>query len=132
MEVVDRFRFLGVTVDSHLTFKPHSENIVNKAKKRSCLLIKLKRLGVSTEKLKLVYIRNIRSVLTYAAPSFFGHLTAKQVESKERVQRFATEVILPFVESYSAKLSLLKLPISSDFMDRLFMDKPGIWLDTMF
>ena len=119
VEVVDRFHFLGVTVDSHLTFKPHIENIVNKAKKRSYLLIKLKRLGVSTEKLKLFYISNIRSVLTYAAPSFFGYLTAKQVESMERVQRFTTKVILPFVESYSDRLSLLKLPILSDFMDRL-------------
>ena len=115
--IVDSFRFLGVLVDSHLTFKHHVQDITKKAKKRIYLLIKLKRTGVSMEKLKLFYLSNVRSVMTYAAPSFYSMLNGKQVESLESIQRLSTKIICPDIESYSERLNILKIPVLSNFIE---------------
>ena len=57
--------------------------------------------------------------MTYAAPCFYGFLSGKQIQVLESVQRFATKVILPDIESYTQRLELLNLPILSDFMHHL-------------
>ena len=112
------FRFLGVLVDSHLTFRHHVQDITNKAKK-GYLLIKLKRTGVSMEKLKLFYLSrpNVRYVMTYAAPSFYSMLNGKQVESLKSIQRLSIKIICPDTESYSERLNILKIPVLSNFIE---------------
>ena len=119
VEVVRDFKFLGVTIDEHLCFNVHIDNVTKKAKQRNFTLTMLKRMGVHSDKLTLFYISNIRSVMTYAAPCFYGFLSKKQIQELEGVQSFTTKMILPDIESYSERLKILDLPILSDFMHAL-------------
>lgn len=119
VEVVKNFKFLGVTLDSHLDFTAHVDIVTKRAKKRTYLLTKLKHLGVDNEKLKLYYVSNIRSLMTYAAPVFFGFLTSGHQQSMESVQRLCTKIIMPDVESYTARLEHLELQPLVQFMDTL-------------
>jgi hypothetical protein len=119
IEYVNEMKFLGVTIDQRLNFKAHVSNIVSKATQRQFSLLKLKRNGVSTEKLKLFYISNIRSVLCYACPSFFSMLTNYECNTLESVQRLCTRFILPDLDSYTDRLTRLQLPMLEIFMGNL-------------
>jgi hypothetical protein len=111
IEYVEEFKFLGVWIDKRLSFTKHCETTVKKANTRVFFLQKLKRLGVNTAKLKLFYIANVRSVITYAIPAIHGHLTNGQLDSLERIQRFASRIMLPDIDSYTERLSSLRLTI---------------------
>ena len=97
----------------------HVEYVTKSAKKRTYVLTKLKHVGVESDKLKLVYVSNIRSVMTYAAPSFFGFLTNGHIQSMESVQRLCTRIIMPNVDSYTERLQSLNLPTLVEFMENL-------------
>ena len=62
LDVVDQFKFLGVYIDTNLSFNPHIDYITMKGKKRFFSLVQLNKLSVSQDKLSLFYIANIRSV----------------------------------------------------------------------
>ena len=64
---------------------------------------------VQTDKLKLFYISNIRSILImYAAPAFYVFLTNQEVYELKKVQRFATRLINCYkIDSYTERLSIL-------------------------
>ena len=110
LDLVDNYKFLGVYVDNILSFNKHVDYVIDKASKRFYALLQLKRLGVSTEKLALFYVSNIRSVLVYCIASFFSQLNDKQKESLERVQSLCSKIILPNIESYSERLEVLAIP----------------------
>jgi hypothetical protein len=115
LDMVNEYKFLGVYVDKHLTFNKHVEYIRDKAFKRFYVLVQLKRLGISFEKLTLFYVSNIRSVLTYCITSFFSYLNKSQKYDLERVQSLCSKIILPEVEDYSERLKVLKIPKLCDF-----------------
>ena len=68
--------------------------VIDKASKRFYALLQLKRLGVSTEKLALFYVSNIRSVLVYCIASFFSQLNDRRKEGLDRVQSLCSKIIL--------------------------------------
>ena len=78
LQTIGEMKFLGIIIDSRLTFNAHCEAITKKATQRQSILLKLKRNGVHQSKLKLFYLTNIRSILTYCAPSFFSLLSNKK------------------------------------------------------
>ena len=49
IEDVSEFKLLGVTVDRHLSFATHVENVFQKSRSKLHALLVLKRHGVSTE-----------------------------------------------------------------------------------
>ena len=73
IEMVDKFKFLGIYIDPYLKFSHHCQHITSKANARIYILLKLKRMGVQTDKLKLFYITNVCST------SFLYFLTKQQV-----------------------------------------------------
>ena len=43
LEVVDSYKYLGVTLDTHLTYKPHIKNTINKVTHKLSLLTKIRK-----------------------------------------------------------------------------------------
>ena len=68
------------------------------------------------EKLKLFYLSNVRSVMMYAAQSFYSMLKGKQVEKQESIQRLSSKIICPHIEHYSEHLNILKIPVLGNFI----------------
>ena len=131
VEIVDSFRFYGVLVDSHLTFKHHVQDMTKKAKKRIYLLIKLKRTGSKHGKRgrgqawsgggrrrgKLFYLSNVRSVMMYAAQSFYSmHAERETSRNTESIQKLSPKIICPDIERYSEHLNILKIPVLGNFI----------------
>ena len=83
-------------------------------------LLQLKRLGVSTEKLTLFYLENNWSILTYCIAVFFSLLSQRNIDILERTQRMCTRIILPHIDSYTARLTVLGLPTVENFSLSLF------------
>jgi hypothetical protein len=79
---------------------------------------KLKQFGLNSEGLLLFYISSIRTVLCYASPAFYTILSKANFNKLDRIQRQATHIILPHVESYSERLQILSLSKLDDFMYR--------------
>jgi hypothetical protein len=119
VEVVTSIKFLGVQIDDHLKFNNHVSYIISKANKRFYALLQLKRMGVDRNKLTAYYCANIRSVLVYAIPAFYSHLTKSAITSIEAIQRKCTKVIVPDIVSYSARLTVLNLVTLDSFMLKL-------------
>ena len=108
-------KFLGVTLDDHLTFSSHVDNIVSSCNSKLYLLRQLKKLGMNSDGLKRFFTANIRSIISYAAPAWFSILSDFDKGRLERIQRSATRTILPDL-SYEERLSFLVLPTRSDFI----------------
>ena len=58
--------FLGVTLDDHLTFSSHMDNIVSSCSSKLSLLRQLKKKGMNSNGLKRFITANIRSIISYA------------------------------------------------------------------
>lgn len=72
--------------------------------------------GLSNEGLKTFYISNIRSVICYAALAWSSLLLYNQKKNRSKtLQRMATRIIQPNAE-YTNRLSLLSVPLFTDFM----------------
>ena len=67
LETVESAKLLGVSIDSHLTFKPH---VIN-ARKRRYTLILLKRSGLNKVGLLRMYTATTRPVIAHAAPAWY-------------------------------------------------------------
>jgi hypothetical protein len=105
IETVPHIRFLGITLDNHLSFSIHVKNIVTSARRKIYGLLVLKRSGVHQQSLLHMYVTQIMPVLTYAAPSWFPMLSETSVKSLERVQKLALRVCFPVAESYTDYLA---------------------------
>ena len=68
LETVDTAKLLGITIDSHLTFKKHVTQAVSKARKRLFTLVLMKRYGLNTAGLTRLYASAIRSVYMQPPP----------------------------------------------------------------
>ena len=69
VQITRTAKFLGLTIDSHLTFKDHVEERVRKGRRAAYTPIKLKRAGVLPTALVQVYCTHIRTIVSYAAPA---------------------------------------------------------------
>ena len=108
-------KFLGITLDDHLSFSKHVESLISSCNSRLFLLRQLKVLGMNESGLKNFYLANIRSILTYASPAWFSLLSDGDKSSLERIQRSATRTIFPD-HSYEERLLLLHFPTLSNFI----------------
>ena len=70
-------------------------------------------MGVQTDKLKLFYITNV------CRTSFLCFLTKQQVYELEKVQRFATRLIIPQIDSYTERLSILGAETLKEFIENV-------------
>ena len=118
IEEVSEFKLLGVTVDRHLSFAAHVENVFQKSRSKLHALLVLKRHGVSTEGLIRFYQANIRSGIIYAAPAWFSFLTDYSRKSIESIQRQCLRVIFPDL-SYEERLSKAAMIPICDYLDTM-------------
>ena len=70
IEVVHSARLLGIQIDDKLTWDVHVQSILSKVRKRVYLLHALRQARASKKILTTVYCSLIRSVITYAFPSW--------------------------------------------------------------
>ena len=93
-----------------LKFSEHVAYIVKKCNTRLYQLRKLKQLGLGTNGLLQFYITVLRSVIhvVYACPAWQSLLSKTDFNKLDQVQRRVTRIILPDIESYSARLEFLR------------------------
>ena len=114
-------KFLGIYIDSHLSFSTNVDSIVSKTNSRLFLLRQLKIVGMDKHGLHTFYCTNIRPVLAYAAPAWYFLLSKVDQERLERVQRHATRIILPDL-NYLERLEALELSTLSSFIYDISQD----------
>ena len=108
-------KFLGIIIDSRLSFSMHVDQIYNKYNSRICLFVRLKRFGLNNQGLRTYYISHIRSILTYGSAAWFGIITNQNKDRLERIQRTATRILLPDLP-YTDRLKSLNLPRIDDYI----------------
>ena len=108
LEVVEKYKLLGVMIRSDLRWHDNSQYICKRGYQRLWMLRRLKKLGASELELLEVYERQIRSVLELAVPAWQPGLTKLESDLIERVQRSAFYIILgQKYESYENALEML-------------------------
>jgi len=88
LENVDNFTYLGITLNKHLSWKPHAEKIANKISKVNGILAKLKSL-VPTKILLSIYNSLIACHLSYGIL-----LWGKQIEQITKLQKKSMRLIV--------------------------------------
>ena len=94
LEVVEKFKLLGVKIQSDLKWNDNTNYICQKGFSRLWILRRLKSLGATVAELMDVYGKQVRSVLELAVPVWHPALTKYESRQIERVQRSAFYVIL--------------------------------------
>ena len=93
--VIDRvssYKLLGVIISNDLSWNEHCDSIHKKATKRLFVLRTLKRVGLGTNDLVLVYCSIVRSIVEYASP-VWAAIPLYLDELIESVQRKALKII---------------------------------------
>ena len=116
LETSNVAKFLGVHIDSRLTFNVHIQKTTSKCSSRLYFMRLLRRMGLSNDGLLTFYKANIRSVLTYACPAWKPLLSKLNCDRLEQIQRSATRIILPELP-YDERCQSLKLVPLCDFID---------------
>ena len=139
LEVVNKVKLLGVTIQNDLKWGSQVDNIMKKANGKMYMLRKLKAAGLNSQELLTVYKGYIRPLLEYAAPLWHPGLTQQQVDQVEKIQKRVCKHILgrDYV-SYTESLATLELKklqdrradICSDFAGKaLASDRFSEWFN---
>ena len=113
--VIDRvssYKFLGVIISNDLSWNEHCDSIHEKGTKRLFVLRTLKRVGLGTNDLVLVYCSIVRSIVEYASP-VWAAIPLYLDELIESVQRKALKIIFGWV-NYTEALVLAGLESFTD------------------
>ena len=113
--VIDRvssYKLLGLIISNDLSWNEHCDSIHKKATKRLFVLRTLKRVGLGTNDLVLVYCSIVRSIVEYASP-VWAAIPLYLDELIESVQRKALKIIFGRVD-YAEALVLAGLESLSD------------------
>ena len=103
---------MGVIISNDLSCNEHCDSIHKKATKRLFVLRTLKRVGLGTNDLVLVYCSIVRSIVEYASP-VWAAIPLYLDELIESVQRKALKIIFGRVD-YTEALVLAGLESLSD------------------
>ena len=112
----NEYRYLGVTITSDLSWRPHISNICNKTRKMIGLFYRRFYSNSSPQTLLKLYLSYIRPHLEYSSAVWNPHLKG-EIADIEKVQKYALRVCLktwdPFA-SYNDLLAEAKLPSLRD------------------
>ena len=107
VEYVTQYKYLGVVIDSQLSFAPHADHLRRKLQRR----INLTRLlggtidGATTTMMLQLYRALVHSCLVYGAPALLM-AAPSTIDSLERLQRVALRVALGLPRHASSPLTL--------------------------
>lgn len=125
-------KYLGVTIDQHLTFLPHFLNIKTKAARRSQLLRRLAGTswGLNTKLLLLTYKTFIRSAITYGHPAWaaVAHSQPQRYQPLLSMERRLVRIALRLPPHYHTKdlydiFPFPKLDTHVSLLFQRFLDK---------
>ena len=103
-------KLLGVKITSDMKWNKNTEYITQKAYSRLWMFRRLKQIGANQEELLDVYVKQIRSVLKYAAVVWHSGLTTINSANIERVQKVCLAIIMDqSYISYSNALQMTSL-----------------------
>ena len=109
-------KFLGVTVDSTLTFSQHVSQLLSKCNSQIFLMKQLKQMGMNSTGLLTFYKANLKPVISYACPTWYTFLAEKDRTELERLQKTATKIIFTDIDCYEERMSQLHLPTVNSFL----------------
>ena len=92
VEMVPRYKYLGLTIDEKLNWHEHSNTVCKKANQRLYFLRKLKSFDVCTDILAVFYTACIQSVLSFGISCWGGNLRVRDEEKLNRLIRKASKV----------------------------------------
>ena len=104
----DQMKILGVTLDRDCTFRSHVDNLQRRLRARTWALSRLRKKGLSTDRLLRAYKCLIRPTVEYASPAWHSLLSAEQSDRIERQQIQALKNI------YGPGLSASKMRSKAD------------------
>jgi len=115
LEVVNKVKLLGVTIQSDLKWDGQVDSILLKADRKMFMLRKLKAAGLNSQELLIDYKGYIRPILEYAAPMWHPGLTQRQVNQVENIQkRVCKHVLGREYKSYTDSLATLEIKTLHD------------------
>ncbi len=92
VERVSSFKYLGVNISEDLTWTPHIQTQVKKARQRLYHLRQLRKFRVSPAILKTFYSGAIESVLTQCISVWYRNATNQDCKALQRVVRLAERI----------------------------------------
>ena len=113
----DTVKLLGVTIDKRLTFSKHVNDVTESLASRLYAMRQLKRLGLKSSGLKLFYLSNIRSRLTYACQAWSGLMNDNSMTQIIRVEKAAMRILNPDLE-YENCLQTYHIPPIEGYIDQ--------------
>lgn len=93
VEIVDSFKYLGVFIDSNMTFNDHIDAVFKKAQQRLFLLRKLRYFNVHQSVLEMVYRSLIESILTFNIVTWYGNISVKNKAKLCRIVKIASKIV---------------------------------------
>jgi hypothetical protein len=112
VNIVESYKYLGVFIDSKLSFSQNCHHLYIKCIRRVCYLRQLVSLRVSQEILTLFYKTIIESVLSFCIIAWFGSSNKKDQKKMYKVIRYAkrvgieTENLVDICNKYKFKMTV--------------------------
>ena len=99
LEFISSFKLLGVTLDPHLTFKPHIDSLVSKIRSNTFFLNLAQKNNLPTFTRKLLYYGLIHSHISYCLQVYSSTSSSSHILDIEKVRKRSARLILdaPFL-----------------------------------
>ena len=92
IEVVESYKYLGVTLDNKLSFDSHISSTSKKVQQRLFFLRKMRSFNVSSVMMTLFYRSFIESVLTFCIVAWYGNLTLSNKNRLSSLVKVASKI----------------------------------------
>lgn len=93
VECVESYKYLGMVIDSKLTFGTNCEQVCKKGHQRLFCLRKLNQFHIDKSIMILFYHAFIESILSFALAAWFGNLTLKNKNSLNKIVKWSSRLI---------------------------------------
>jgi hypothetical protein len=117
-----KLKYLGVIIDSKLTFKPHVDYVIDRANKAIRVLYPLlcRRSKLDITNKLLIYKLAIRPIITYASPALKG-IAATHIKKMQIAQNKALKMIhnRAWYTSTAELHRISNVPTIADYIDKL-------------
>jgi hypothetical protein len=111
VEIVDSFKYLGLTLDSTLSFKDHVRATQGKCQQRMYVLRRLRSFDLDPKLLLNLYRSIIEPLLTYCGTIYFPSLSATEKNKILKIANTASKIIslpVPNISDINQKALLRK------------------------
>ena len=132
IDVTDKYKFLGVTIDNQLRFTDHTNRLIRKNKKRVNILkcMTWKTWGNSLETQRKLYLQYVRSCLEYGSSSWSPWIPNTKKKKLETVQNEALRSAAGLAKTCPVDFLRLETnvePLADRYKknDEILWDNPG-------